>query len=128
MVQVTLLLALILAGVLALFGAQNTETVTLHFLWFTARAMPLSLAILGGAMIGALLSFLVGLPGRVRRGLIGGDLKRQAARQERQITHLQAAADGEAHALQTARHETEIAHLHATTAADANALWPARRD
>ncbi len=46
MVQVTLILTLILAGVLVLLGAQNTETVTLHFLWFTARSMPLSLALL----------------------------------------------------------------------------------
>jgi uncharacterized integral membrane protein len=104
MFQVTLVLALILAGVLALFGAQNTETVTLHFLWLTARAMPLSLAILGGAVIGALLSLLVGLPGRVRRARTGGNLKRQNARQE-----------------------TQIAHLHATAAADETATQPALR-
>jgi len=104
MVQVALLLALILAGVLALFGAQNTEAVTLHFLWFTARAMPLPLAILGGAVIGALLSFLVGLPGRFQRARTGGDLKRQNARQGAQI-----------------------AQLHATAAADATATQPALR-
>lgn len=95
MAQVALVLALILAGVLALFGAQNTETVTLHFLWFTARSMPLSLAILGGAVIGALLSFLVGLPGRFRRVLTRGDLKRQNARQETQIAQLHATAADE---------------------------------
>lgn len=95
MAQVALVLALILAGILALFGAQNTETVTLHFLWFTARSMPLSLAILGGAVIGALLSFLVGLPGRVRRVLTRGDLKRQNARQETQIAQLHATAADE---------------------------------
>lgn len=92
MVQVTLVLALILAGVLALFGVQNTEAVTLHFLWFTARAMPLSLAIVGGAVIGALLSLLVGLPGRVRRAVTTGDLTRQNARQEQKIAQLHASA------------------------------------
>ena len=92
MVQVTVVLAVILAGVLALFGVQNTETVTLHFLWFSARAMPLSLAIVGGAVVGALLSLVVGLPGRVRRGLKGGDLRRRSARQQSEIARLQATA------------------------------------
>lgn len=90
MVQVTLVVALILAGVLALFGAQNTEAVTLHFLWFTARAIPLSLAIVGGAVLGSLLSLLVGLPGRVRRAVTASDLTRQNARQETQIAQLHA--------------------------------------
>lgn len=120
--QFTVLLALILAGVLALFGAQNTATVTLHFLWFSAHALPLSLAILGGAVIGALLSFLVALPGRVRGALTGGQLKRQTTRQERQIAYLHAAADDGASALRKARHETEFAHLHATDTEDATAL------
>ena len=96
MVQFALVGALILAGVLALFGAQNTEAVTLHVLWFSARAMPLSLAILGGAVIGVVLSLLVGLPGRVRRALTGGDLKRRNARQEKKIAQFHAAADEQA--------------------------------
>lgn len=94
--QVTIVLAVLLAVVLAVFGAQNTEMVTLHFLGFTARALPLSLVILGGAVIGALLSFLVGLPGRVRRAVRGGDLTRRSARQESTIAQLQATAAAEA--------------------------------
>jgi uncharacterized integral membrane protein len=62
MAQITLLLALVLASVLALFGVQNTETVARHFLRFPARSTPLALAVLGGAVIGALLSLLAGLP------------------------------------------------------------------
>src|SRR5436305_14732086 len=80
MVQVALMLALLLAGVLALFGAQNTEAVTLHFLWFSASAMPLSVAILGAALLGPLLRALVGLPGRVQRPRREGGLPRQAPR------------------------------------------------
>lgn len=120
--QFTVLLALILAGALALFGAQNTATVTLHFLWFTAQGLPLSLVILGGAVIGALLSFLVALPGRVRGALTGGRLKRRATRQERQIAYLHAAADDGASALWQARHDTELAQRHATDTDDAAAL------
>lgn len=101
MFQGTLVIALILAGVLALFGAQNTEPVTLHFLWWTARAMPLSVAILGGAVIGALLSFLVGLPGRFHRARAGGDLKRQNIRQETQIAQLHASAATDKNASRT---------------------------
>src|SRR5579871_5894106 len=95
MVQVALVGALILAGVLALFGAQNTETVTLHVLWFSVRALPLSLAILGGAVIGVVLSLLGGLPRRGRRALTGGALKRQNARQEKTIAQLHATAADE---------------------------------
>ena len=95
MAQVTLILTLILAGVLVLLGAQNTETVTLHFLWFTARSMPLSLALLGGAAIGGLLALLVGLPNRVRRTRMGREFKRHNARQQTQIAQLQATAAAE---------------------------------
>lgn len=94
--QVTLVLALIFAGVLVLFGVQNTEPVTVHFLWLTARAMPLSLAIVGGAVIGALLSVLVGLPGRVRRAVTAGDLTKRNVRQEKKIAQLQATAEEKA--------------------------------
>src|SRR5581483_11817646 len=82
MARFTLILALILAGALALFGAQNTEPLTLHFLWFTARSVPLPLAMLGGAIVGALLSLLVGLPDRARRAVTRGDLTRRRARRE----------------------------------------------
>lgn len=71
MPQIILILALALAGVLALFGVQNTEAVVVHVLWFPARSMPLSLAIVGGAVLGALLSILAGLPARFRRGPAG---------------------------------------------------------
>ena len=94
--QVTIVLAVLLAVVLAVFGAQNTEMVTLHFLGWTARALPLALVILGGAVLGALLGFLVGLPGRVRRAVRGGDLKRQSVRQETTIAQLQATAAADA--------------------------------
>src|SRR5690348_14993884 len=73
MPRITLLLVLIAAGLLALFGAQNTETVSLHLLWFPARPMPLWLSILGGAVIGVLLGFLVELPSRLRRARSGSD-------------------------------------------------------
>jgi uncharacterized integral membrane protein len=88
MAQVILLVALILVAVLALFGAQNTEAVSLHFLGFTTRAIPLSVAILGGALLGALLSVLVGLPGRIRLGFARGSLSRQNVRQQKQIAQL----------------------------------------
>jgi uncharacterized integral membrane protein len=82
MKRITLILALILVGALALFGAQNTETMTLHFLWFTTRSVPLPLAMLGGAVVGALLSFLVALPDRARRTIARGGLTRRRARRE----------------------------------------------
>src|SRR5438309_2643414 len=83
-------LMLIVAGVLALFGAQNTEPIALHFLWFTVRSLPVSVAILGGAVLGALLSLGVSLPSRLRHKLTVRALKRQVARHEARLTQLTA--------------------------------------
>lgn len=87
---------------LALFGAQNTETIALHFLWFTARSVPLSLAILGGALIGALLSLLVGLTDRVRRASKRGDLRRPRGRLEARVAQPQPTAASAEHARRVA--------------------------
>ncbi len=72
-------LALILGVALALFGVQNQELVALHFLGFTAHALPVSLAILAAAVLGLLVGLLLALPGRFARGRTTARLKRDAA-------------------------------------------------
>ena len=88
-----IVLAFALAAVLALFGAQNTAPVTLHFLWFTVGSIPVAVTILGGAVIGALLSLLVSVPSRLRHAFTVRALKRQVARHEARIAQLGTTTD-----------------------------------
>jgi putative membrane protein len=76
------ILALILGAALALFGVQNQELVALHFLWFTAHALPVSLAILAAAVLGLLVGLLLALPGRLAAGHATRRLTRAAARRD----------------------------------------------
>jgi len=70
------ILALILGVALTLFGAQNQDPVALHFLGFSSRLVPVSLAILAAAVLGLLVGLLVMLPGRITTGRIAGRLQR----------------------------------------------------
>ena len=88
-----IVVALALAGVLVLFGVQNTAPITLHVLWFTLRSIPLAVAILGGAVMGALVSLAVALPGRLRHALTVRALRRQVARHEAHMARLAATTD-----------------------------------
>ncbi len=81
--SVKLIAALLVATVLVVFGAQNTQAITLHFLSFKVPAMPMVLALLGAVVLGALLGWIVSVPGRFRgmherRGL-RGQVKAQVA-------------------------------------------------
>lgn len=71
-----LIVALLAATVLVVFGAQNTQAVALHFLMFKVPSMPLVLALFAAVLLGALLGWIVSVPGRFRgmnerRGLRG---------------------------------------------------------
>ncbi len=65
-----------LLAILALFGAQNQDPVALHFLGFSSRPVPVSLAILAAAVVGLLVGLLVMLPGRITTGRMAGRLQR----------------------------------------------------
>jgi uncharacterized integral membrane protein len=62
-----LFVALILATVVVVFGAQNTQAVTFHFLVFKVPSVPLVLPLFGAVLVGALLTWVVSVPGRFRR-------------------------------------------------------------
>ena len=85
MSKVIAILALILGAALALFGVQNQELVALHFLWFTAHALPVSLAILAAAVLGLLVGLLLALPGRLAAGHTARRLTRAVARRDAQV-------------------------------------------
>jgi uncharacterized integral membrane protein len=67
MSTVKLIAGLLLATIIVVFGAQNTQSVTLHFLMLTFPAAPMVLALFAAALIGALLGWIVSAPGRFRR-------------------------------------------------------------
>ena len=75
--------ALILATAVVLFGAQNTQAITFHFLMFKVPSVPLVLPLFGAVLLGALLSWVVSAPGRFRRMRQRRGLQSQVAAQER---------------------------------------------
>ncbi len=76
--------------VLATFGIQNPFPITVRFLQFQSAAVPLYLVIMLAAVIGILVSALLGLPGRVQRRLELRRLRQQVAEQTQQIADLKA--------------------------------------
>ncbi len=54
------------ATVVVVFGAQNTQRVTFHFLMFSVPSAPMVLALFLAALLGALLAWAVVVPGRFR--------------------------------------------------------------
>jgi uncharacterized integral membrane protein len=68
--------------VLVAFGAQNTQSVTLHFLVFKAPSMPMVLALFAAALLGALLALIVSAPDRFRRMRERRGLRSQVTAQE----------------------------------------------
>ncbi len=82
--------ALILGAALALFGAQNQDRIALHFLWFSSRALPASLAILAAALLGVLVGVLLMLPGRIASGHTARGLRRDVADRDGQVARVSA--------------------------------------
>ena len=65
MPKITAILALLVGAALATFVVENQGPLTLHFLWLTAHALPLPLALLAAAVLGLLVGLLLLLPGRL---------------------------------------------------------------
>jgi uncharacterized integral membrane protein len=62
-----LVAGLLLAMVVVVFGAQNTQAITFHFLWFKVPAVPLVLPLFGAVLLGVLLCLIVATPAQFRR-------------------------------------------------------------
>lgn len=61
-----LILGLLLAAALVVFGAQNTQSVSFHFIAWETPAVPVVLALAIAVLLGVLLSWIVSVPGRFR--------------------------------------------------------------
>lgn len=84
MSSLKLIAALIVAIVLVVFGAQNTQAVTFHFLMFKAPSTPMAFALFLAALLGALLGWIVSAPGRFRRMQERRGLQGQVAAHQRE--------------------------------------------
>lgn len=79
----TLLVALLIAAVFVLFGAQNTQSVSFHFVKWETPAIPVVLVLAIALALGALLAWTVSVPARVRGMRDNRSLRRQVKDQER---------------------------------------------
>lgn len=83
MSTVLLILAFLLGVMLAIFGLQNLAPQRVTFLVFSSGEVPLALVIFTSALVGALLTFLVGLRGRIHSSL-------ELRRKEKRLRQLEA--------------------------------------
>jgi uncharacterized integral membrane protein len=90
-----LIAALLLVTAAVVFGAQNTQAVTFHFLVFKLPSVPLVLPVFGGVLVGALLGWAVSAPGNFRRMRQRRGLQSEVAAHER--SDVAAGRSGEAH-------------------------------
>jgi len=80
---VRLILALVVAALLVVFGAQNTQSVSFRFVTWETTAIPVVLALAIALLLGALLAWMVSVPGRFRGMRSNRRLRHQVEDQER---------------------------------------------
>ncbi len=80
---VYLIIGLLLGIVLVAFGAQNAQTVNLHFFTWNSPPIPLVLALGVAMLLGMLVTLLLSIPGRVRARRQRQELLRQLDAQAR---------------------------------------------
>ena len=86
MTTLRLIAGLVLLTIVVVFGAQNTQAVTFHFLVFKVPSAPLVLALFLAVVLGALLGWIVSAPGRFRRMRERHHLEGQVVAHERAAT------------------------------------------
>jgi len=86
---VVLILTLLVAILLVIFGAQNTQLVSVHFLMIDTGSVSLALVIIISAVIGAVLASLIGVWGSIRRGFRGRRIDQQKAALEARSVDLE---------------------------------------
>lgn len=86
MSMIRLVAALVVLAIVVLFGSQNTQAVTLHFLGFKVPSVPLVLALVAAVLLGVLLGWIVSAPGRFRRMRERHQLEGKVVAQEQAVT------------------------------------------
>jgi uncharacterized integral membrane protein len=85
MSRVLLVVAILVALVLALFGVQNPQPVNIRFINVQTGAVPLYVVILLSTLAGIILSVLAGLRGRIAQGLHVRRLEKRVAELEQEV-------------------------------------------
>ncbi|HEV3310336.1 MAG TPA: LapA family protein [Chloroflexota bacterium] len=75
--------ALLVAIVVVVFGAQNTQAVRFHFLVLNLPSVPLVLPLFAAILLGAVLGWGVAAPGRFRSLRVTRGLRQKIADQDR---------------------------------------------
>lgn len=78
-----LILGLLIATMLVVFGAQNTQSVSFHFLGWDTSSIPVVLALAIALALGVLVGWLVSIPGRFRGRRERRTLQHQVEAQDR---------------------------------------------
>lgn len=93
MPSLKLVTAIIALLILTLFGFQNTQTVTFHFLSFELGPAPVVLAVVSGVLIGAVLAWSSSTPaylrGRRKRRTLELRIAEEQRRTETAVANLQ---------------------------------------
>ncbi len=89
MKYVTSALVIILLIVLVIFGLQNTAPTGVQFLTLHTDVVPLFVTIFVSALVGMAVVGLLGVPGRIQRGLEARRTRQQIADLEKQVADLQ---------------------------------------
>jgi uncharacterized integral membrane protein len=118
---VVLIFALLVAILLVIFGAQNTQLVSVHFLMIDTGSVSLAVVIVISAVIGAVLASLIGVWGSIRRGFQGRRANQQKVALEARGVDLETRVE----ALE--RENAELRAAAHTTAASPEMLVPERR-
>lgn len=63
---VKLVVGLLLAAALVVFGAQNTQSVSFEFIAWETPSVPVVLALAIAVLVGVLLAWIISVPGRFR--------------------------------------------------------------
>lgn len=82
MITAKLIIGLLLATVLVVFGAQNTQSASLRFLAWDTPEIPLVVVLALTLLAGVLLSWLVSIPGRFRNRRERHELQHQVDAQQ----------------------------------------------
>lgn len=88
---VKLIIGLVVAAALVVFGAQNTQSVTFQFLAWDTPSVPVVLALAIAVLVGVLLAWAVSIPGRIQGWRTRRELQHEVASHDRP-----AAAESEA--------------------------------
>ncbi len=81
----SLIIGLVVGIALVVFGAQNAQSINVHFFAWESSSVPLVFALGASMLVGAILTLLVSIPGRIRGRGVRRALERELAERDRMV-------------------------------------------